>query len=101
MYEWKLSLSKGAAAEFCSRTMKLNPHVDWRGLRKALTEQYSDTSDSYVAKSRLRELLQQPSESIQNFAERIFAMADEAYFNHNLDDPLVQGMLVDVLIEGV
>ena len=81
--------------------MKLNPHLDWRDLRKALTEQYSDTSHSYVTKSRLRELSQQPSESIQNFAEGIFAMADETYFNHNLYDPLIQGMLVDVLIENV
>ena len=28
-------------------------------------------------------------------------MADEAYFNHNLYDPLIQVMLVDVLIENV
>ena len=101
MKSFALQTLKGAAAEFCSRTLKLNQNIEWRRLRQLLIEQYSDTSDAYVAKSRLRELSQQPSESIQNFAERIFALADEAYHDQNIDDPLIQGILVDILIEGV
>ena len=96
-----LQTLKGPAAEYCSRVMRLNPALDWNGVKASLCEQYSDTSDAYVAKCKLKGLTQTPSESIRNFTERIFSLADEAFVGENLNHPLIQTMLVDILIEGV
>ena len=60
---------KSPAAEHCSRVMGLNPALDWNGLKASPYEQYSDTSDAYVAKCIFKGLKQTPSESIQNFTE--------------------------------
>ena len=101
MKSFALQTLKGPAAEYCSRVMRLNPALEWDVLKQALCEQYSDTSDAYVAKGKLKGMTQLPSESIQNFAERIFSLADEAFVGENLNNPLIQSMLVEVLIEGV
>lgn len=96
-----LQTLKGSAADFLSRILKLHPRLTWRELKQILVQQYSDTADSQMAKSKLRRLAQKKGETIQNFAERIFHLADEAYIGHNMSDPLIQNVLVDTLIEGV
>ena len=46
-------------------------------------------------------LRQAPGESVQNFCERIFAIAAEAYKGQDLANTVIQQILVDTLISGV
>ena len=88
-------------AEYCNRFMRLNPALELMALKQALCEQYSDTSGAYVAKDKIKGMTQLPSESIQNFAERIFSLLDEAFVGENLNNPLFESVLVEVLVEGI
>ena len=78
MILFALQTLKSPAAEYCSRVMGLNPALDGNGLKASPCEQYSDTSDAYVAKCIFKGLKQTPSESIQNFTEHFFSLADKA-----------------------
>ena len=81
------------------RDVKDNPCHNWQRVRQALLAQYADEGDSHFAGQRLRRLQQKSGETVQNFGERILNLAGEAY--DNLDQPLVQSILVNVLIDGV
>ena len=96
-----LQTLKGSAADFCARIMRLQPHISWVELKRVLFTQYSDTGDSHIAKTKLRNLKQRKGESIQNFVERIFSLGDEAFAGEDLNNPLIQSTLIDTLVEGV
>ena len=96
-----LQTLRGNAADFLSRVLRLTPDITWARLRESLIQQYSDTGDAHIAKTKLRRLTQRKGETIQNFSERIFALAEEAYAGQPIANPLIQQTLVDVLIEGV
>ena len=53
-----------------------------------------------MAQAKLTKLKQLKGESIQNFCERIFALAEEAYVGQDLASPVIQSILVDTLIRG-
>ena len=96
-----LQTLKGNAGDFVSRLMRLHPQLTWVQLRQQLVAQYSDTGDSHVAQIKLKGLKQKVGESIQNFSERIYSLADEAFVGENMNNPLIQAQLVEVLITGV
>ena len=90
---------RGAAGTFLSRYVRDHPNHTWAQIRAALVAQYEEDGDSHLATQKLRCLQQKAGESVQNFVERILRLASEAY--RDLDQPLVQTILVDVLIDGV
>ena len=70
---------RGVASDFLTRIVSQKPAITWAELRRLLVAQFSDTGDSYLAQAKLTKLKQLKGESIQNFCERIFALAEEAY----------------------
>ena len=54
-----------------------------------------------MAQIKLKGLKQKGGETIQNFSERIYALADEAFVGENMGNPLIQRQLVEILLGGV
>ena len=53
-----LQTLRGNAADFLSRVLRLTPDITWARLRESLIQQYSDTGDARIAKTKLRRLTQ-------------------------------------------
>ena len=91
---------KGPAAENLTRIARATPNIPWQQLRTQLTAQYSDVSDAHIALQTLRKIRQRSGESMQAFADRVRTLAEEAYPNVNLNQPLIQNSLIEALIDG-
>ena len=96
-----LATLTGPAADFLLRVIESNPQVTWNDIKTVLKQRYSDLADVQYARQSLRTLKQSQNESVQNFGERIMAFAREAYPTQNLNDPTIQGQLVEVFADGV
>ena len=92
---------KGPAAEHLTRIARAQPNIPWQQLRQQLIALYSDISDAHIALQSLRKIKQRSGESVQVFADRIRSLAEEAYPNVNLNQPLIQNSLIEALIDGV
>ena len=97
-----LATLKGAAADYLVRILHTNPYMSWRDILRHLKERYCDLADARYAKQNLRALEQTRSESVQNFSERVYLAAQEAFPGQDIDtDSTLQGILVDVFINGL
>lgn len=92
---------KGPASDFLGRILRQRPQIPWDVLKTQLREQFSDTGDALIAKQKLLRTAQYKDESIQNFAERLFGLAEEAYTGDELNSHIVQSQLVEVLTAGL
>ena len=81
---------KGVAADFAVCMVGQKQNMTWAEFRAALVNQFSDSGDEYVAQAKLAKLRQAPGESVQNFCERIFAIAAEAYKGQDLANTVIQ-----------
>ena len=89
----------GPAVRFACRTIADKPTITWKELRTKLREQYSELKDPYCAQEKLRQIRQHRGELIQNYAERLQAVACEAFDNVNSDES--QRVLVEIFQKGV
>ena len=85
-----ISTLTGPAADFLWRIIEHTPEVTWNQIKDALKQRYSDISDVLYARWSMRGLVQTKTESVQNFGERIIAVAREAYPGQDLNDPTIQ-----------
>ena len=92
---------KGPASDFLARTLKQRPNIPWANLKTQLKEQFGDSGDGLLAKQKLLRTVQHRDESIQNFAERLFSLAEESYANDDLANAIVQSQLVEVFTAGL
>ena len=90
---------KGTAADFLARIIRENPNITWDQIVESLTTQYLSDNEAQIAKQKLKRLMQKKGESVQNFGERILFLADRAY--NDINDPVIQSSLIDILIDGV
>jgi len=63
----------------------------WADMKQALTERFSNLSDVQYALQQLKRLKQGVSES----------MAELAFVNQDINNPIIQHQLNDVLIDGL
>ena len=89
----------GPAGKYACRLIKENPRISWKDLRAKLRERYSELQDPYCAQMKLRQLKQHSGELVQNFSERIQALASEAF--DDIDSDANQKTLVEVFQKGV
>ena len=54
----------------------------WAQMKAQLAVRFSDVTHNQMALSLLRQVRQKAGENIQNYAERILSLADEAYDRH-------------------
>ena len=91
----------GPAADFLLRVIEHTPQVTRNQIKQVLKQRYSDLADVQYARQSMRNLRQTKTESVQNFGERIIAVAQEAYPGQNLNDPTIQGQLVEIFASGL
>ena len=97
-----LATLKGAAADFLVRLLKNDPRLSWKEILHKLKGRYCDLADARYAKQQLRALEQTKTESVQNFSERVYLAAQEAFPGQDLDeDATLQSILIDVLVNGL
>ena len=96
-----LQTLRGPAAEFTSRYISDNPAANWPNIRHTLVQQYSDTGDRHLARQKLRRMTQRANETIQNFAQRIVSMAEDAFTREELNNRFVQFTLIETFTDGV
>ena len=91
----------GAAADFAIRGIQQNPDVSWEDIRSNMKSRYSDLADAQFAKQSLKNLTQNADESVQNYSERLFSGAKEAFPGQDLSQGILQNQLVDIFTNGV
>ena len=96
-----ISTLTGTAADFLLRIIEHTPAVTCDQIKDASKQRYSDLSDVLYARRSMRSLVQTKSERVQNFGERIIAEARKAYLGQDLNDPTIQGRLVEIFASGL
>ena len=91
--------SGGAVSGFIQRYMQANPNNTWAQMKTQLSVSFSDITDSQMAMSLLRQVKQKTGETIQNYAERILSLAEEAYDNQGGN--AVERQLIDIFVDGL
>ena len=61
--------------------MQANADHTWDQMKQQLATRFSDVTDAQMALSLLRQVRQKQGETIQNSAERILSLAEDAYDN--------------------
>ena len=89
----------GPAGKFACRLINDKPSISWKELRNKLRERYSELQDPYCAQMKLRQLKQHSGELVQNFSERIQALAHEAF--DDIASSEAQRLLIEVFQKGV
>jgi len=93
---------RASAADFVSRLFQQFPTVSWDDLQKHLILQFSDLSDSLLARNHLSKIHQHKGETIASFGERILSAAAEAYFDAaERQSSAVENNLIDTFLKGL
>ena len=91
----------GQAAEFCTGLARDGQQLTWEELKRKLKERYSDMADMLYARKSLRHLKQRKGESVQNFHDRLMAVAVEAFQDLDLRTDIIQQQLIEVFVDGL
>lgn len=87
----------GPAGLYVARLTKTP--ITWTDLRRRLRDRYGEAEDPRIAREKLRNIRQNKGETVQNYAERLRAAADDLF--DNIDSDEAQGMLVDTFQRGL
>ena len=79
--------------------MQANAAHTWAQMKEQLAVRFSDVTDNQMALSLLRQVRQKAGENIQNDAERILSLAEEAYDNQGGD--AIERQLIDIFVDGL
>ena len=93
--------SSGTVSDFILRNIQESPHAEWAQLKTALADRFSVVSDAHIHFSRLRNIRQNKLESIQDFAERILVLAQDAYAGFDQSQRLVNHQTVGFFVDGL
>lgn len=91
--------SKGAVSGFIQRYTAANPNSTFNELKQELARRFGDIADQEHALSMLRHVRQRFGESIQNYAERLLMLAEEAY--NNVGNQAVERQLIEIFVDGL
>ena len=87
----------GPAGLYVARLTKTP--ITWTDLRRRLRDRYGEAEDPRIAREKLRHIRQNKGETVQNYAERLRAAAND--FFDNVDSDEAQGLLVDTFQRGL
>ena len=89
------------ASSFCTRFLKANADAEWDDLRQAMWDRYSDPAEKQLASIKLKHATQGSDETVQNYADRVIELSEEAYEAQELRSPILQTQLRDIFIDGL
>ena len=93
--------SRGAVSDFIHRYLEDYPNNSWDQLKRELTSRFAEITDSQHAFMLLRKVKQAPHENVQLFAERLLALAEEAFAGQPGGLPIVETQLIGFFIDGL
>ena len=96
-----LQTLSGQAAEYAARLISESPNITWNDLKDKLRVRYSDTADMLFARQTLKQIKQQKRETVQNFYDRLLALAEESYTAAEIQSNIVQQQLVEIFTDGL
>lgn len=91
--------SGGAVSGFINRYITANPTNTWEQMKEQLSVRFSDVADAQMALSLLRRVKQKHGENIHAYAEKILALAEQAY--NNQGGEAVERQLIDIFADGL
>ena len=91
--------SHGPVSDFLKRYLSANRNHSWDQITQELKIRFGEVIDSQHALLMLRRVKQNKGESIQVYAERLLALAEDAF--EGQDDASVQRQLIGYFIDGL
>lgn len=91
--------SRGPVSDFIKRYSEANPQATWANMKTELSTRFSEITDAQHAFMLLRKVHQKPGETVQVYAERLLALAVDAFDNQQ-GQP-VQRQLIDIFVDGL
>ena len=94
--------SQGAVSDYirCRLTSEANKLENWDSLKANLAVRLSEITNSQVAFSFLRKVVQKEHESVQIFAERLIDLAKQAFFGQEINSEFIDRQLVGFFKKG-
>lgn len=93
--------SRGAVSDFIHRYLEDYPNNSWDQLKRELTSRFAEITDSQHAFMLLRKVKQALHENVQLFAERLLALAEEAFAGQPGGLQAVETQLIGFFIDGL
>ena len=90
----------GPVSDFVQRFLTVHDDCTWVKLKAELTARFADITDPQHAMHLLRRLRQQKDESVQLFAERLLALAEDAWPEHDLTNAEIANQLINIYTDG-
>ncbi|MET0107141.1 MAG: hypothetical protein ABW072_18665 [Sedimenticola sp.] len=91
--------SRGPVSDFIKRYSGNAPGATWGQMKIALASRFSEVTDAQHAFLLLRKVRQKFGETVQVYAERLLALAEDAFDNQQ-GQP-VQQQLIDTFVDGL
>ena len=91
--------SRGAVSDYIQRYMSDNPNSSWADLKSELNVRFVEVNDSHHAFTMLHKARQSKHEKVQIDAERLYALANDAFAK--MDKVVVESQLVGFFIYGL
>ena len=93
--------SGGSVSDFIQRYLSEHTDKSWADLKAELTSRFAEISDPQHAFMLLRKAKQKSDENVQLFAERLLALAEEAFAGQNGGATAIERQLVGFFIDGL
>ena len=91
--------SRGPVSDFLKRYSEGIPAATWDQMKTELTNRFSEVTDAQHAFLLMRKVHQKHDETVQVYAERLLALAEDAFDNQQ-GQP-VQRQLIDTFVDGL
>lgn len=88
---------KGPVSDFLKRHLAENQGQAWADIKRELTSRFAEVTDTQYALSLLRKVKQKSGESIQVYAERLLALAEDAFDDLGAANQQLVGFFIDGL----
>ena len=92
--------ARGGVSDFISRLINVQGQT-WANLKAELTARFAEISDHMQAFSLLKKIKQGPSENVQLFAERLLALARDAFQGQDGNNVAVERQLIGFFVDGL
>ena len=93
--------SKGAVSDFIHCYITANPNSTWNQLKDELSTRFSEIQDSQHAFTLFRQTKQKSSETVQVYAKRLFALAQEASAGQHGGLGAVESQMIGFFVDGL
>lgn len=93
--------SRGAVSDFIQRYLNDHPNNTWDQLKAELTTRFAEITDPQHAFMLLRKVKQNPTENVQLYAEKLLALAEEAFVGQPGGIQPIEAQLVGFFIDGL